>query len=204
MFKSTFADTIATEMDRILRDNASNAAIEKVATEMPIKRVSDEQPSEVEKELEDSVANATKSLDKTAQHKTSESKDCGPCKGYYVKDKTAGACACDCKSMGECKNGCACHSSPPKPAMDWKKSTSSDVVNTLLKASEELDSLGFSKYATLAVVMAAKVSKKKTTKDSKKDKEMAKSKSKKTTEKAKSKKSDKAPAKKDSKKSSKK
>lgn len=202
MLKSTFADAIATEMDRILRDNASNAAIEKVATEMPIKRVSDDRPSEIEKELEDSVANATKSLDKTAQHKTSESKDCGPCKGYYVKDKTAGACACDCKSMGDCKNGCACHSSPPKPAMDWAK-VKAEVINTLLKASEELDSLGFSKYATLAVVMAAKVSKKtKTTKkDSKKDKEAPKSKSKKTVEKAKSKKSDKA--KKDSKKSSK-
>ena len=197
MLKSTFADAIAVEMDRILRDNASNAAIEKVAAEMPIKKVSDDQPSEIEKELETAVSEATKPLDKTA----SDQKDCGPCKGYYVKDKTAGACTCDCKSVGECKNGCSCHSSPPKPSVDWAK-VKAEVINTLLKASEELDSLGLSKYATLAVVMAAKVSKKtKTKKDSKKDKEAPKSKSKKTTEKAKSKKSDKA--KKDSKKSSK-
>jgi hypothetical protein len=205
---------IASDMQKALTSNqdmfSKAATLEKLAFEQPtIKTVSDQdQKTEIELDLEQS----TSQTKEAASMVEAKGADCAECGGTYVKDKGKGQpCACKCGGIAKCavnakKGLCSCHSDPPKPWADLpgmhSAKATSNVIETLLKVSEDLDNLGFDKLAAVAIVIASKVSeakakKKSTKKDSKKSTEKSKKSDKKMTEKEKAQ----AAKKKDSKKS---
>ena len=93
--------------------------------------------------------------------------------------KTAST-TCECPEKHECGDECKCPAS-----CDCKKTkkSASEIVNALLKVSEDLENVGLAKLAALSIVLAEKVveAKKKSTEKKDDDKKSSKSKSKKMT-----------------------
>lgn len=172
MKQPNMADSIASEMDRILNSEESKQifAPSKSLEKLAFVRVSDEDKStEIAQELE--VA-----LDKTAQvaphvpaapaeqHK----EECKACKGFYVRDDGGPQCTClsqgltaqDCKANPECH----CHKHPATPVVNpvgWQANdgqhTVASMVAELSKISERLDSAGFEKLATVSLMLADRI-----------------------------------------------
>ena len=138
---------------------SKSAMLQKLA----FNKVSEENVSEVEQELTSSAADV-----------------CKGCDGKFAK-MSEGPCSCQ---PGDCEKGCDCN-----PGLNAEADMVSVALNSLLKASEELDIAGFDKLSAYAITLADTliVEAKKKAKDKKEDKSKTKKDLKKVVKKDKSK-----------------
>jgi hypothetical protein len=153
---NNIADLLASEMEKNLNSDenkglfSSASLIEKLA----FRKVSDEdQPSEIELELE-------ASLNKSAG-----------CHGCSCDEKKDESCKCDCHNdANDAKDS---KKSDEETSTQSKSSGLRDAFNALLKISETLDEYGFERLAAASAILADKLvieakAKSKKSKDSKK------------------------------------